>query len=85
MSLKEMSLKGLEEEIIEIEKIKERFKSGSLEWNNIDAIILEKKKQLDRLKNQTGEEEDTILEDCEEFNITGGICGGDCSSCSLHR
>ena len=39
-----MQLKELEKEIIEIEKIKERFKSGSLEWNNIDNIITEKKK-----------------------------------------
>ncbi len=40
-----MSIRELEEEIIEIEKVKEHYKSGSLEWNNIDALITEKKTQ----------------------------------------
>lgn len=79
-----MSLKELEDEIIEIEKIKERFKSGSLEWNNIDTIIREKKRKLNRMKNQKDDEEDTILESCEEYDITGG-CEGDCNSCSINR
>ncbi len=34
-----MSIRELEEEIIEIEKVKERCKPRSLEWNNIEAII----------------------------------------------
>ncbi len=70
-----MSIKELEEEIIEIEKIKERFKSGSLEWNNIDAIITEKKRKLTRLKTQEGDEEE-----CEVDDVPGG-CGGNCGSC----
>ncbi len=40
-----MSIRELEEEIIEIEKVKERYKLGSLEWNKIDGIITEKKTQ----------------------------------------
>ena len=79
-----MPLKELEEEIIEIEKIKKRFKSGSLEWNNIDDIIREKKKQISKLKNQTDDEEDTTLGSLEEYNIQGG-CSGDCNSCSVNR
>ena len=79
-----MPLTELEEEIIEIEKIQARFKSGSLEWNNIDAIIQEKKKQIDKLKNQTCEE-DATLESLEEYNIQGGGCSGDCNSCGINR
>ena len=70
-----MSIRELEEEIIEIEKVKEHYKPGSLEWNNIDAIITEKKRKLSRLKNQ---------EDDEEENVPGG-CGGDCGSCGENR
>ena len=74
-----MSIKELEEEIIEIEKIKEHFKSGSIEWNNIDAIINDKKKELNRLKTQkddkgNGEEDDMLIG-----------CGGDCGSCGGGR
>ena len=66
-----MSIRELEEEIIEIEKVKEHFKSGSIEWNNIEAIINDKKKELNRLKTQKdGEEEDVLIG-----------CGGDCGSC----
>ena len=79
-----MPLKELEEEIIEIEKIQARFKSGSLEWNNIDNIIREKKKQLGKLKNQTDDEEDATLGSLEEYNIQGG-CSGDCNSCGVNR
>lgn len=70
-----MSINELEEEIIEIEKIKEHFKSGSLEWNNINAIITEKKRKLNRLKTQEDDEEDSETEE-----VPGG-CGGDCGSC----
>ena len=70
-----MSIRELEEEIIEIERIKEHYKSGSLEWNNINSIIIEKKKQLIRLKTQEDGEEDDIP----------GSCGGDCGSCSGGR
>ncbi len=66
-----MSIKELEEEIIEIEKVKEHYKPGSLEWNNIGAIITEKKRTLSRLKNQ---------EDVEEDEMLSG-CGGNCDSC----
>jgi len=70
-----MSIKELEEEIIEIEKVKEHFKSGSIEWNNIEAIINDKKKELNRLKTQDdGEEEDVLIG-----------CGGDCGSCGGGR
>ena len=69
-----MSIKELEEEIIEIEKVKGRCKPRSLEWNNIEAIITDKKRQLSRLKTQgEGEEEDDIL----------GGCGGDCGTCGF--
>ena len=78
-----MSLKELEEEISEIEKIQARFESGSLEWNNIENIIQEKKKQIEKLKNQTCEE-DATLESLEEYNIQGG-CSGDCNSCGINR
>ncbi len=65
-----MSITELEDEIIEIEKIKERYKPGSLGWNNIDAIINEKKRKLSRLKMQEDSEEEMF-----------GGCGGDCRSC----
>lgn len=66
-----MSIKELEEEINEIEKVKERCKPGSLEWINIDAIISDKKRQLSRMKTQDSEEEDALIG-----------CGGGCGSCS---
>jgi hypothetical protein len=66
-----MSIRELEDEIKEIEKIKERCKLGSFEWNNIDAIITDKKRKLSRLKTQEdGEEDDTLIG-----------CGGDCGGC----
>ncbi len=74
-----MSIRELEEEIIEIEKVKEHYKPGSLEWNNIGAIVTEKKRKLNRLKTQKDGEEDDVL-GCEEDEIQGG-CGGDCGSC----
>ncbi|MCE8425797.1 MAG: hypothetical protein J5U17_08485 [Candidatus Methanoperedens sp.] len=74
-----MSIRELEEEIIEIEKVKEHFKPGSLEWNNIDAIITEKKRKLIRIKTQEDGEEDS-QEYGQEEDIIGG-CGGDCGSC----
>lgn len=77
-----MSIRELEEEIIEIEKVKEHYKPGSLEWNNIDAIITEKKRKLNRLKTQEDGEEDDIL--CEEDDVLGG-CGGNCDSCGGGR
>ena len=67
-----MSIKELEEEIIEIEKVLKNFKSGSLEWNNIEAIITEKKRKLSRLKTQ--EEEEVLVG-----------CVGDCGSCGGER
>ena len=70
-----MSIRELEEEIIEIEKVKEHYKPGSLEWNNIDVIITEKKRKLNRMKTQ---------EDGEEEDIPGG-CGGDYGSCGGGR
>ena len=70
-----MSIRELEEEIIEIEKIKEHYKPGSLEWNNIDAIITDKKKLLNELKTQ---------EDNEEEIIFSG-CGGECGKCNGGR
>ena len=70
-----MSIIELEEEIIEIEKVKEHYKPGSLEWNNIDAIITEKKRKLRRIKTQ---------DDCEEDDVLGG-CGGDCGGCGGGR
>lgn len=76
-----MSIRELEEEIIEIEKVKEHYKPDSLEWNNIDAIITEKKRKLSRMKTQEeGEEddEDNCEERGEEDDVLGG-CGGDCS------
>ena len=77
-----MSIRELEEEIIEIEKIKEHYKPGSLEWNNIDAIITDKKRQLSRLKNQKDGEEDDVL-GSEEDVLIG--CGGDGGSCGGGR
>jgi hypothetical protein len=77
-----MSIRELEEEIIEIEKVKEHYKPGSLEWNNIDAIITEKKRKLNRLKTQEDGEEDDVL--CEEDDVLGR-CGGDCGSCGGGR
>lgn len=70
-----MIIRELEEEIREIEKIKDHFKSGSMEWNNIDAMITEKKRTLSRLKTQEDGE--------ENYEFRG--CGGDCGSCSGGR
>ncbi len=70
-----VSITELEEEIIEIEKVKEHYKPGSLGWNNIDAIVSEKKRKLSRLKMQEEGEDDDIL----------GGCGGDCGGCSGGR
>lgn len=64
-----MEIRELEEEIIKIEKVKERCKQGSIEWNNIEAIITDKKRILNRLKTQ---------EDSEEDILSG--CGGECGS-----
>jgi hypothetical protein len=66
-----MSIRELEDEIIEIEKVKEHCKPGSMEWNNIDAIITDKKRKLSRLKTQEESEDEDVL----------GRCGGDCGSC----
>lgn len=66
-----MSIKELEEEIAEIEKIKERFKPGSLQRTNIENIITDKKKELNRLKNP---------DSCEEDHVPGH-CEGDCRNC----
>ncbi|HLB72191.1 MAG: hypothetical protein OIN88_13935 [Candidatus Methanoperedens sp.] len=68
-----ISIEELEEEIIEIEKVKERCEPGSLEWNNIDSIITDKKRELIRLKTQEDSEEEEI--------IMPGSCGGDCGGC----
>jgi hypothetical protein len=70
MSIEE-EIKGIDDEIREIEKVKGHYKSGSLEWNNIEAIITEKKRKISRLK---------MHEDGEEDYVSGG-CGGDCGSC----
>ena len=78
-----MSIRELEEEIIEIEKVKDHYKPGSLEWNNIEAIITEKKRKLSRLKTQEDSEEDDVLSGCgdgEKDDVLGG-CGGNCNSC----
>jgi len=69
-----MSIKELEEEIIEIEKVKQHCIPGSIQWNNIDNIITEKKRKLNILKQGNGEEE----------YIPGG-CKGDCGSCGGGR
>jgi hypothetical protein len=69
-----MSIVELEKEIREIEKIKEHFKQGSMEWNNIDSIINEKNKELSRLKTQDDNEEEHILGGCRG---DCGICGGE--------
>ncbi|HWQ95953.1 MAG TPA: hypothetical protein VN368_01140 [Candidatus Methylomirabilis sp.] len=81
-----MSIRELEEEIIEIEKVKEHYKPDSLEWNNIDAIITEKKRKLSKLKTKEDGEEDDIIDGCdgEEDNVLSG-CGGDCGSCGGGR
>lgn len=65
-----ISIRELKEEIIEIEKVRERCKPDNLEWNNIDAIITDKKRKLNRLKTQEDSEEDDALIGC------GGECGG---------
>ena len=66
MSIRETEeIKEIEEEIREIEKIKERYKSGSFEWNNIEAIITEKKRKISRLKTQDDGEEDELPGGCE--------------------
>ena len=64
-----MEIRELEEEIIKIEMVKERCKQGSIEWNNIEAIITDKKRILNRLKTQEDSEEEDILSGC------GGECG----------
>ena len=66
-----MEIIELEDEIKEIKKVKEHYKPGSIEWNNIDAIITDKKRILSRLKRQ---------EESEDEDIPGS-CGGDCGSC----
>lgn len=67
MSIRETEekIKEIEEEIREIEKIKEHYRSGSLEWNNIEAIITEKKRKISRLKTQDDGEDEDIPEGCE--------------------
>jgi hypothetical protein len=70
-----MEIRELEEEIIEIEKVKDRCRPGSMEWNNIEAIINDKKRKLTKLKTQ---------EDDEEDELPGG-CGGYCDSCGGGR
>ncbi len=70
MSIEE-EIKETEDEIREINKIKEHYKPGSLEWNNIEAIVTEKKRKISRLKTQEDGEEDDIP----------GVCGGECGSC----
>jgi hypothetical protein len=77
-----MLIRELEDEIIEIEKVKEHYKPGSLEWSNIDAIITDKKRKLSRLKNQEDGEEDDVLGSEEDVFIG---CGGDCGSCGGGR
>jgi hypothetical protein len=74
-----MSIKEIEDEIIEIEKVKEHYKTGSLEWNNINSMITEKKRKLSRLKTQEDGEEDEVP-GCEDDDALGG-CGGNCGSC----
>ncbi len=69
-----ISIRELEEEIIEIEKVRERCKPGSLEWNSIDAIINDKKRKLSRLKTQEDEEDDALIG-----------CGGECGGCGGGR
>ena len=69
-----MSIKELEEEIIEIENVKQHCIPGSLEWNNIDTIIAEKKRKLSILKQGISEKD----------YMPGG-CGGDCDSCGGGR
>ncbi|PWB54404.1 MAG: hypothetical protein C3F06_04425 [Candidatus Methanoperedenaceae archaeon] len=64
--INEESISGLEEEIIEIEKVKQHCIPGSLQWNNIDSIIAEKKRKLSILKQGN----------CEADYMPG--CGGSC-------
>ena len=64
-----MLIRELEEEIIEIEKVKEKCIPGTIQWNNINTIITEKKRKLSILKQGN----------CEEDYVPG--CGGDCGSC----
>lgn len=80
-----MSIRELEEEIIEIEKVREHYKPGSLAWNNIDAIITEKKRKLSRLKTQEDGEEDDAFSGCGEEDYALSSCGGDCGSCGGGR
>jgi hypothetical protein len=77
MSIREIEeeIKGIEDEIREIEKVKGHYKSGSLGRNNIEAIITEKRRKISRLKTQEDGEEEF-----EEDDISGS-CGGDCGSC----
>ena len=63
-----VSISELEEEIIEIEKVKHHCIPGSLQWNNIDSIITEKKRKLSILKQ--GKDEEDYMPGC------GGNCGG---------
>ncbi len=67
MSIREIEekIKEIDEEIREIEKIKEHYRPGSLEWNNIEAIITDKKRRINRLKAQDDGEEDDIPGSCE--------------------
>ncbi len=70
-----ISIEELEEEIREIEKVMERCKPGSFEWNNINGIIADKKRKLIRMKTQEYSEEDDILSGCRD----------ECGSCSGER
>ncbi len=70
-----ISIEELEEEIIQIEKVKERCKPGSFAWNNINSMIADKKKELTRMKTQGCSEEDDALIGC----------GGECGSCGGGR
>ncbi len=65
-----ISIEELEEEIIQIEKVKERCKPGSLAWKNINSIIADKRRELSRMKTGEDSEEDDMLRGC------GGECGG---------
>lgn len=68
-----MLIRELENEIIEIEKVKKRCKPGSLAWNNIDSIITDKKRKLIRLRTGEDSEEDYMLGSCGEYCDS---CGG---------
>ena len=63
-----MSINELEEEIKEFENVKQHCIPGSMEWNNIDTIIAEKKRKLSLLKQ--GNSEEDYIPGCE------GDCGG---------